>query len=105
MQCVNADLTFYGHLSRMDGDRLTRKVFEHRNRKEKTRNKWIQMVKKDMALVNITHESVKDRKSFRKTVNGIKFFPEETKPKNDNRKWSEERRRNHSEMMEKYWEE
>ena len=96
-------LAFYGHLARMDEKRLTRKIFEHSNQREKTNNKWIQMVRKDMSAANIIQDAIWDREKFRQLVNKVKEFPEEAKESNVNRRWTDERRKHHAEVMRKYW--
>lgn len=68
--------------------------------KQKTDNKLIQLVKKDLKVVKILQNLLGDREKFRVFVKTIKF-PEET----EGRKWQEEQKKQQVEMMKKYWEE
>ena len=76
---------FYGHLMRMDDERLTKNIFKHSNETQKA-NTWIRMVKEDMMSGNIDQDSIWDRDKFRASVRKVKF-PEVVKAPS-NRQWS-----------------
>jgi len=95
-------VTFYGHIKRMNEDRLTKRLFNYFDRNPKTQMIWIREVRKDMAEMKIDGEEVERRKEFREKIRGFKGFQEKEKKKTG-AKWTEERREQHRERMKEYW--
>lgn len=68
-------MRWMGHVTRMNQDRLPRKILERslgaRKRRGRPRARWQEEVKKDMREAGITdwREKTKDKKGWRRTVN------------------------------------
>lgn len=96
-------LKFYGHVMRLDDNRLTKKILMY-IQKLKTTTVWIKQVQIDLRNANITTADIKDRKAFRHKIYSWEILPED-KPNTSRRKWSEERRAKHRNMMKEFWKE
>ena len=96
-------LKYYGHLTRMDESRVTKKIFNYITKMKSTTN-WVEEVRKDMEESGISTKQIWNRQVFRNQVNKVKGFQEKQNARARNM-WSEERKRNHSERMKKFWEE
>lgn len=95
-------INFYGHLCRMDSNRLTRQIFDFfRNRK--TKPNWFKEIEKDLIELKITENLLLDRTAKIITKdNNIRFQDKsKIKPKPI---ISEEERKRRSERMKGYWE-
>lgn len=95
-------INFYGHLCRMDSNRLTKQIFDFfRNRK--TKPNWFKEIEKDLIELKITENSLLDRTAKIITKdNNIRFQDKsKIKPKPI---ISEEERKRRSERMKSYWE-
>lgn len=96
-------LSFYGHIYRMDRSRNAKKLLNIvTNSKNKT--KWLLEVEDDLKELNITELDLNDRNKFRNKVNKGKL-QENTKVGITGTKWTDERKREHSERMKKIWQE
>ncbi|KAK5642639.1 hypothetical protein RI129_008806 [Pyrocoelia pectoralis] len=82
-------VTFYGHIKRMNEERLTK-------------NTRIKEVRNDMAEMKIDGEEVERRKEFREKIRWFRGFQVQEKKKKTETKWTEERREQHSERMKEY---
>lgn len=85
----------------MDDNRLTKKIFKYLWEKKSTTS-WIQEVKKDLERNNIKEEETMEREIFRKKVLYMEGF-QGRREKKTGSKWSEGRKKKHSEMMKEYW--
>lgn len=94
-------LKFYGHVTRLDDNRITKKILMH-IQKLKTTTVWIKQVQIDLKNANITHTDIENRKVFRHKIHSWEVVPEENS-KRPKGKWTEERRAKHSEMMKEFW--
>lgn len=95
-------INFYGHLCRMDSNRLTKQIFDFfRNRK--TKPNWFKEIEKDLIELKITENLLLDRTAKIITKdNNIRFQDKsKIKPKPI---ISEEERKRRSERMKSYWE-
>lgn len=93
---------FYGHIHRMADIRLTKRIFNIICN-SKNKSKWIKETENDMQQMNITKQDIENRNKFRTMVTKHKFEP---MPKQrDGVKWTEGRKRKHSETMRRVWEE
>ena len=61
-------ITFYGHLKRMDNNRLTKKIFEFFDSKPKTTMPLFVYTKQDLKDLQIQPEDAFDRGQFRRKV-------------------------------------
>ncbi|XP_035731235.1 uncharacterized protein LOC118445651 [Vespa mandarinia] len=95
-------LQFFGHIYRMDESRLTKRILMYLWEKKATTS-WIQEVKKDLERNNrnISEEETIDREIFRKRVLRMEGFQGRLKKK-PGAKWSEDRKKQHSEKMKEY---
>ena len=94
-------LLFFGHLYRMNDNRLTKQIFKYLWNKKLTTT-WIQEVKKDLERNNISEKDAIEREMFRKKVLGMEGF-QGRKEKKKGSKWSEERKKVHSAKMKEFW--
>ena len=88
-------LLFFGHLYRMDDNRLTKQIFRYVWGKKST-SSWIKEVQKDVAKINIHAAEATERDVFRAKVlkmEGVRGRRE----KNAGSKWTEYRKKRHSE--------
>lgn len=97
-------LKFYGHLVRMDENRLTKKIFKYITGLKAT-TKWVEEVKRDASEVGLTELVIHDRKMFRSRVDSIKNFKEKPPQNRPKLVISEEQRKIRSERMKRFWEE
>ena len=96
-------MTFYGHIYRMNQNRLTRRIFNIIN-SSKNKLKWITEIEEDLKQLGITKEAIKDRQQFRNLIKKC-IFKQNPMGKNTGMKWSDERKKEHSERMKRVWEE
>lgn len=93
-------LRFFGHIKRMDNSRLTKQIIEYT---EKIKNLgWITEVKKDLKEARITERDITNRTQFRYKVDKWEVCQENKKMKTGT-KWSEDRKKAHSEKMKEIW--
>ena len=95
-------VTFYGHLKRLNLERETKRIFDFFDSNPKTKLTWFIEVKKDLEEMKIEEEDVENRNEFRRRVKQFEGFQEKRKRKTG-AKWTEERKKQHSERMKKYW--
>ena len=93
-------LKFYGHIHRMDSNRLTKKILKLALTL-KIRNNWLTEIHEDLQEIGIDDKTIKEKVKFRNLVNQHKFAE---KPKRKHTGWTEERRKEHSARMKRYWE-
>lgn len=94
-------LKFYGHLMRMEENRITKRIFNYIT-KLKATTMWVGETRKDMEEVGVHPKDIWNRDVFRAKIDNFKGFKERPSRTTKNT-WSEERRRNHSERMKKFW--
>ena len=95
-------LLFFGHLHRMNPDRLTKKIFDFCLNKKATQT-WFQEIAKDLQLNHITTQDVLDRNKYRSQIRNIKEFQGEHRPPRTGTAWSQERKKEFSERMKAVW--
>ena len=94
---------YYGHLKRMDGDRLTKQIFHFFDSKPKTTMPWFLNTKEDLQMLHIKPEDAFNKNLFRKKIltNGL---TRDEKPKRRlGTTWTEERKLAHSQRMKDFW--
>lgn len=94
-------IMFYGHLARMEKDRLTNRIFTYFLNK-KTKGAWFTEVEKDINEVGITHEDIQEREPLKKKLRALQGFQEKPKLKTG-KLWTEERKVAHRRRMKEYW--
>ncbi|KAI5752798.1 hypothetical protein M8J77_020483 [Diaphorina citri] len=72
---------YYGHLERMEGSRLTKKLFDYFDKTPKTKLTWFCETKKDLREMDIPLQVTSDRKQFREKVKKFSKFKEREKKK------------------------
>lgn len=95
-------LQFYGHICRMHENRLTKKIFNIANA-SKLKTNWIKEVHEDMVLFKISEDDIQDRGKFRILIRNTKI-EQISKKDTAGKKWTEERKKKHSELMKRFWE-
>uniref|UniRef100_A0A8D8RIQ9 Craniofacial development protein 2 n=2 Tax=Cacopsylla melanoneura TaxID=428564 RepID=A0A8D8RIQ9_9HEMI len=95
---------FYGHLERMDENRLTKQLFDYFDKNPNTKLTWFNETKKDLSEMEIPRDLINERKQFREKIKEFKGYKEREKKKTG-APWTEERKQQHRERMKKYWEE
>lgn len=94
-------IDFYGHILRMDPERITKRIFDF-FRNKKTKLNWFKETEKDLREFQITEEMLADR-SAKSIIGGkMKRFQDRVKTKTPYR-ISEAERTARSERMKKYW--
>ncbi|KAK5649407.1 hypothetical protein RI129_000436 [Pyrocoelia pectoralis] len=94
-------VTFYGHIKIMNEESLTKILFNYFDRNPNTQITWIKEVRKEMKLDG---EEMERRKEFREKIRGFRGFHVQEKSKKKTRtKWTEEKKKQHSERMKEYW--
>ena len=99
-------LRFYGHIKRMDSNRLTKQIvefYENRSKAKTDTMKWIGEIKTDLKMAGITPEDVQNRKIFRSKIHKWQVDREEKPKKKTGTTWSEERKEAHSKRMKEIW--
>ena len=96
-------IAFYGHLQRMNSNRLTGRIFRY-IRKLKTANTWISETENDIEELQITQEDITERSLFRNKLHNFKGFQEKPRRKTG-AVWTEERSEKHMERMREIWRE
>lgn len=64
-------MKLYGCIFRMDNGRLTKQIFNHKN---KNIIQWLRTIKQDMQEIGITDEVTQNRGEFRKLIKNYKGF-------------------------------
>lgn len=93
-------MQFYGHLHRMNTNRLTKQILDEVKRRNK--NKWLNEVQKDLESLGITTENIEDRPRFRLITKTSKL-EELQRDATGNLKWTEERKQQHSAKLKASW--
>ena len=83
-------ISFYGHLQRMDSNRLTGRIFKY-VRKLKMANTWITETENDIEELQITQEDIIERTPLRNKLHNFKGFQEKPRRKTG-AVWTEETR-------------
>ncbi|KAI5751107.1 hypothetical protein M8J77_004237 [Diaphorina citri] len=95
-------MLFFGHLERMNQDRLTHQIHKSISNK-KSYSKWAVQVRKDFEQANITEEEISDRNIFRDLVKSATLQPLTLATARPACKWSQQRKEAHSRKMKAYW--
>lgn len=95
-------IQFYGHLMRMDRNRLTKRIFEF-FRKRKTEPKWFREVRTDLTKMGLKEEDILDRDRFRRLVKEFGGFQETEVQVKKKRSYTVEQKKEVSERMKRYW--
>ena len=69
-------LSFYGHIYRMNDNRLTKKIFNVINSSIKKTN-WFHEIENDLTQAGINKETINNRNDFRNKIANIKFKAKE----------------------------
>jgi len=93
-------LQFYGHIYRMDDNRLTKQIFTLIN-SYKVKPIWFREVDKDMGEVGFDVGNLRDRTLFRETIQNAGF--QERERRTNGRPWTQERKEEHSRRMKVVW--
>jgi hypothetical protein len=93
-------LTFYGHIFRMDDNRLTKQIFNIINR-YKCKPTWFQEIDKDMKILQISPEIINNKTLSRQVVHKAEF--QENEKKATGRKWTQIQKDHHSRRMKEIW--
>ena len=94
---------FYGHLKRMDGNRLTKQIFHLFDSNPKTTIPWFRNTKEELQLIHITAEDAFNRDLFRKKILTNGLSRDEQPKRRDGAPWTEERKQAHSQRMREIW--
>jgi len=95
-------MKFFGHLKRLPGNRLTRKILDYiTSLKQST--PWIIEIQKDLKKSDIKETDITDRNTFRNQVDKWEITPDPEKQKQYRPKWSEERKQAFAKRMREYW--
>lgn len=94
-------LTFFGHLYRMNENRLTKQILLYFWKKKST-IAWITEVKKDLERNNIQESEIAERNIFKNKILNLEGF-QSRRNKKSGTTWTEERKRLHGEKMREYW--
>lgn len=94
-------IAFYSHLVRMKKNRLTKQIFDFLQSK-KTKSKWFTQVEEDLKELKISGETIKERQNLKKILNNESERFQEA-PKRTRPKLSEQRKKEISERMKRYW--
>lgn len=94
-------IDFYGHILRMNPNRLTKKIFDYFHKK-KTKPNWFKETERDLKELEITENMLTDRTAKKITKNKEVRFQANVKTKRTIR-ISEEERKARSERMKQYW--
>lgn len=93
-------LQFFGHIYRMDDNRLTKRIFNLLN-SYKSKPTWFIEIEKDMKNVGIKTDTIKNRTLFREAVQKARF--QERKKPTTRRKWTQDEKEQHSRRMKEIW--
>lgn len=96
-------IKFYGIISRMNKNGLTRQIFDKANT-SKSKTKWITETEEDIKEMESTQDNTNNRQQFRNIIKKYTLKQKHIDKRTGN-KWSEDRRREHSECMKRIWEE
>lgn len=91
---------FYTHIYRMENSRTAKKLLNIIT-KSKCGTEWLTEVQKDLQHINI--KNLEDRTECRNKIKNVKF--EQRSSRQPGKKWTAERKKEHSERMKKFWEE
>ncbi|KAL1451182.1 hypothetical protein WDU94_003467 [Cyamophila willieti] len=95
---------FYGHLERMNENRLSKQLFDYFDKNPNTKLTWFNETKKDLNEMEIPREIINERNQFKEKIKEFQGYKEREKKKTG-APWTEERKQQHRERMKKYWEE
>lgn len=95
-------MKFFGHLNRLPGDRLTKRMFNYVT-SLKASTPWVTEVKKDLVNAKISLTDTLDRVTFRTKINTWNGTLEQPRLKPYRPKWTEERKKAFGDTMRKYW--
>lgn len=95
--------SFYGHLKRMDGNRLTKNIFDFFDSKTTTTMPWFKNTKEDLQMMQIKPEDAFDRQFFRKKLLTNGLHRDEQLKRRHGVLWSEKRKQAHSQKMKEFW--
>ncbi|KAJ8870505.1 hypothetical protein PR048_029528 [Dryococelus australis] len=95
-------LKFYGHLKRMNENRLTKKIFNYIAKLKCTTGRMVE-TRKDVVKVGITEELFNNRENMRRLIDSARFPEDRPKPRPEI-VWAEEQRRAVGEEMRRLWE-
>ena len=85
-------VTFYGHIKKMNGDRLAKKKLDYFDKNPKMQLNWIKEIRQDLEEMELTQTDALNISVFRKYVKSFGDF-RETKKRTTDMVW---RRREHS---------
>lgn len=94
-------LIFFGHLYRMNENRLTKQIFLYFWKKKSTIT-WVTELRKDLERNNIRESEIKERNLFKNKILNLEGF-QGRRSKKSGTTWTEERKRQHGEKMKVYW--
>ena len=96
-------LAFYGHLNRMNTNRLVKRVFDFVNGGKRNYT-WSKETKLDLEQIGLTPQDTQDRNHYRKTIKESKpIESRETRQYNNSGAWTEERKLQQSLRMKALW--
>lgn len=95
-------LKFYGHIHRMNDNRLTKRIFNFISKLKNTTG-WLAETKRDLRKLNVAENTIHDREQFRLLINSAKF-PVQQPNLQPRRVMSIEQRQAISQRMKKFWE-
>lgn len=94
-------ITFCGHMTQMNPERLTNQIFAYFLSK-KTKGAWFTKVERDLQEVGITSEDIQEHDPLKKKLGAHQGFQEKPKLKTS-KTWTEERKEAHRKRMQEYW--
>ena len=99
-------LIFYGHVVRIDNQRLTSRIFNTVSRGKATNAKWTKLVRKDLEQLDIDPSTIYDRNKYRaliRTSDSLQSLTAKAVRPGLGVKWTQERKDIHSTRMKEYW--
>ena len=93
---IKRKIAFYGHLQRMNSNRLTGRIFIYITKLKKEIT-WFSETKNDIEELQITHKDITERTPLRNKLRDFKGFQQKPRRKAD--VWTEERREEHEQRM------
>lgn len=91
---------FYTHIYRMENSRTAKKILSIITQ-SKCGTEWLTEVRRDLQQINI--DNLEDRTECRNKIKNFKF--EQRISRQPGKKWTAERKKDHSERMKRFWEE
>ena len=95
-------MRFFGHLSRLPENRLTKRILDYVT-SLKNSTPWLEELRKDLKNANICTRDILQKDTFKNKVKKWEVKSEQPREKQYRPKWSEERKKAHSERMKAYW--